>query len=145
MSLSSEDIRKLGEAHHRGDAVACPICTSRLDVHNRGYAGRVSVPLRLVCPRHGIIGEFDPPDLRTPWPKHVILQLLADHLRHGKARCPEDLAVLGVIHIPHEKGEYLCLACPSCGRTSEGEIDSDALERLMSGVPEAPGSSSKPG
>ena len=133
MTLSSEDVQRIGEAYHRGDAVACPSCTSRLVVCERGYMGRVSIPLRLICPRHGIIGEYNPPDLRTRWPEEVVLQLLADHLRHGQARCPEDRAILSVFHDPGEGGEYLNLECPACGRAFGGVIDSEALERMLSG------------
>lgn len=125
--VTAEQIQALGLAHHRGDAVSCPICTACLRVAERARMGRVSVPLRFICPRHGVIGEFDPPDLRTPWPEPVVQRLLADYLRHGEARCPEDGAKLGVVYRSGEVGEYAHFACPSCGRVRGGPITSPRL------------------
>jgi predicted RNA-binding Zn-ribbon protein involved in translation (DUF1610 family) len=117
---SPEELNVLGLAHHRGHKVACPTCGSLLVVSNRAHLGQVSQPLSFNCPHCGYLGEFEPPDLRSSWGDAIVAELVADHLRHGQARCPLDQGILGVTYLSNPAGEYVHLACPSCGRLYEG-------------------------
>lgn len=121
--ITPQHLEQLGLAHHRGEAVGCPICDARLRVADRASAGRFSVPLRFVCPRDGHLGDFEPPDLRTPWPETTVRQMISDYFRHGEARCTHDGARLGVVHWPSEAGTYIHIGCPSCGRVREGPFE----------------------
>jgi uncharacterized protein YbaR (Trm112 family) len=120
MTATQEQLDELGRRYHREDVVACPLCQAQLSTLERGYSARISVPVRFVCPLHGILGDSDPPDLRVPWADDHVRQMVADHLRRKDARCPEDQARVGVILFSNETGTYLHLACPSCGRLREG-------------------------
>jgi hypothetical protein len=122
MSLTQEQLNELGRAFHRGDAVSCPLCHSQLAVEDCAYLGRCSRPLRFTCPVHQSLGESDPPDLRIPWTGEQMRQMVADHLRHSEARCPEDQARVPVLYEPKEEGAYVQMICPSCGRMQAGML-----------------------
>lgn len=125
--LSQAQLDALGQAHLRGDIVACPLCESRLQAQLGGYLGRVSVPVLFLCPMHGLLGSSDPPDLRTPWPRAEVRQMLGEYLRRGEARCSEDQAKVHVIYRPGQGETYVHMACPACGRVREGTLPSEEL------------------
>jgi len=125
-SITQEQLDDLGRTFHRGDVVACPLCHAKLECHEDPYIPRISVPVRFICPVHGLLGDSNPPDLRSAWPDEQVRRMFADHLARGEARCPEDQATVGVIYMSNESGAYLRVACPSCGRVREGPWETPA-------------------
>lgn len=121
--LANEDLEALGFAFHRGERVMCPMCDSQLHVAEHDRMGKIAVPLRFTCIRDGRLGDFEPPDLRVPWAEADVRRMVADHLRHGEARCTYDRAKLKVLYKPSEAGTYLFIGCPSCGRCRDGAFE----------------------
>jgi len=113
--LTEVQVSALGDAHHRGELIRCPICETPLLVGQRGISpGRKGVALVLTCRRCRETWFYEPVGSGKEWTEAQKAQIIDDYWKRGDSRCPNDRAHIDYIVSDASESNFMHASCPIC-------------------------------